>query len=238
MATKFEVGKILAVLWESFPNMAKPTLSPRKEIGEELCTADVWHRVIGDLDYAVLNAALAQVISEPRQFAPSAGELRAVAAKLLVPDAPLALEGWGLCCKAIGMFEAGDRSTLTRFPPEYSPNVMAHVEVNDLKDGFFRVVEHRSEMALAWIGDRNPIAAKAAREMGWLRWYESSADEEMSWRSQFVKFYEAYAQRQEVAARELPAVAEFKQLERAKQVRAGVGDLAKKLAAPNGEKTK
>jgi len=69
MATEQEVSKILFVLKAAWPNMAEPTAQ----------TVTVWHGALEDLEYSVLNMAAKKVISEPRPFAPSAGEFRAAA---------------------------------------------------------------------------------------------------------------------------------------------------------------
>ena len=82
-----EMAKILAPIAAAFPNW-----KPSKE------TYEVYRWILADVPVEALKVAVWQLLSQPRQFAPSAGELRA-AALVLVEEAtgsrlPTPFEAW------------------------------------------------------------------------------------------------------------------------------------------------
>ena len=102
MTTRKEVAKILTAFKVHWPNMAEPN--------DDTFTA--FHDVLQDIDFETLNIAAKKVISEPRPFAPSAGEWRAVAFALMRPEVPPALEAWGLLKKAVRDFDSSGAAGL------------------------------------------------------------------------------------------------------------------------------
>lgn len=90
MTTKNEIKAAILYLKNAFPNYY-PVLD-----GEHN-TVDVLLDLLGDLDSSIFWMALKSCCAEARQFAPSAGEIRAKAAELAgrASGLPDAVEAWG-----------------------------------------------------------------------------------------------------------------------------------------------
>ena len=90
--TKAEIAKILAVLAASYPKFEVDDLK-----------VQVWHEMLGDLDYATANMAVKKLILEST-FAPAIAEVRKAAKEILNPDGMTAAEGWGEVERAIRLY--------------------------------------------------------------------------------------------------------------------------------------
>ena len=87
--TKGEVAKLLAVLAASYPKFEVDDLK-----------VQVWHEMLGDLDYVTANMAVKKLILE-NIFAPSIAEVRKAAMDILNPDVMTAAEAWGEVERAV-----------------------------------------------------------------------------------------------------------------------------------------
>ena len=87
--TKGEVAKLLAVLAASYPKFEVDDLK-----------VQVWHEMLGDLDYVTVNMAVKKLILE-NTFAPSIAEVRKAAMDILNPDVMTAAEAWGEVERAV-----------------------------------------------------------------------------------------------------------------------------------------
>jgi len=87
--TKAEIAKILAVLAASYPKFEVDDLK-----------VQVWHEMLGDLDYATANMAVKKLILE-NAFPPSIAEVRKAAAEIMNPDVMTAAEAWGEVERAV-----------------------------------------------------------------------------------------------------------------------------------------
>ena len=92
--TRDETKKILYIMTTTWPNF-KPKVSSD--------FVDVWHEMIGDLDYHLAAAALkAYAQQETSGFAPSVGQLREKAVMITQEEEMTDGEAWALVVKAIG----------------------------------------------------------------------------------------------------------------------------------------
>jgi len=87
--TRAETAKILAVLAASYPKFEVDDLK-----------VQVWHEMLGDLDYVTANMAVKKLILE-NTFAPSIAEVRKAAMDILNPDVMTAAEAWGEVERAV-----------------------------------------------------------------------------------------------------------------------------------------
>lgn len=90
--TKAEVAKILTVLAAVYPKFEVDDLK-----------VQVWHEMLGDLDYATANMAVKKLILE-NTFAPSIAEVRKAVMGILTPNGMTAAEGWGEVERAIRIY--------------------------------------------------------------------------------------------------------------------------------------
>jgi len=97
--TKGEVAKILAVLAAAYPKFEVDDLK-----------VQVWHEMLGDLDYAVANMAVKKLIMQ-NTFPPAIAEVRKAAAELTNPENLTSSEAWGEVTSAIrnyGYYREGE----------------------------------------------------------------------------------------------------------------------------------
>ncbi len=87
--TKGEVAKLLVVLAASYPKFEVDDLK-----------VQVWHEMLGDLDYSLANLAIKKLILEST-FPPSIAEVRKAAMEILNPDVMTAADAWGEVVQAI-----------------------------------------------------------------------------------------------------------------------------------------
>lgn len=100
MATLEEVVRIVGILKLAYPNFGT-------RLSEDEWTAlpRVWHRLLRDVPFNLLDAAAVHYIaSSGSAFPPSIAELRETAYKLVSMDRPSAEEAWGEVQKAIRRF--------------------------------------------------------------------------------------------------------------------------------------
>lgn len=90
--TKIETAKLLAVLAAAFPRFEVDDLK-----------VQVWHEMLGDLDYSLASLAIKKLILE-NTFAPAIAEVRKAVAEILNPDGMTAAEGWGEVERAIRLY--------------------------------------------------------------------------------------------------------------------------------------
>jgi hypothetical protein len=90
--TKGEVAKLLAVLAAAFPRFEVDDLK-----------VQVWHEMLGDLDYDVANIAIKKIIIL-NTFPPAITEVRKAAAVLTGPEQVTGSEAWGEVIRAIRNF--------------------------------------------------------------------------------------------------------------------------------------
>ena len=90
--TKIETAKLLAVLAAAFPRFEVDDLK-----------VQVWHEMLGDLDYSLASLAIKKLILEST-FAPAIAEVRKAVAEILNPDGMTAAEAWGEVERAIRLY--------------------------------------------------------------------------------------------------------------------------------------
>ena len=87
--TKGEVAKLLAVLAAAYPKFEVHDVK-----------VQVWHEMLGDIDYAVANMAVKKLIMQ-NTFPPAIAEVRKAAAELTNPENLTSSEAWGEVTSAI-----------------------------------------------------------------------------------------------------------------------------------------
>jgi hypothetical protein len=87
--TKGETAKLLAVLAAAFPRFEVDDLK-----------VQVWHEMIGDLDYGIASLAIKKLILEST-FPPSIAEVRKAAVEIQTPEQTTGAQAWGEVIKAI-----------------------------------------------------------------------------------------------------------------------------------------
>lgn len=96
--TEQETLKLIGLAMMCYPkwleNATKETLEPMKA---------TWHRMLGDLEFEVAEAALAKHVGLSK-FPPTIHEIREAAASLLPTSIPDAEEAWGEVWKAISKY--------------------------------------------------------------------------------------------------------------------------------------
>ena len=87
--TRAETAKILAVLAASYPKFEVDDIK-----------VQVWHEMLGDLGYSVVNIAIKKLIMQ-NTFPPAIAEVRRATAELMNPDRVTKPEAWGEVIRAI-----------------------------------------------------------------------------------------------------------------------------------------
>ena len=87
--TKGEVAKLLAVLAASYPRFEVDDLK-----------VQVWHEMLGDLDYSLASLAIKRLILEST-FPPSIAEVRKAAVEIQTPEQTTGAQAWGEVIRAI-----------------------------------------------------------------------------------------------------------------------------------------
>ncbi len=87
--TKGEVAKLLAVLAASYPKFEVDDLK-----------VQVWHEMLGDLDYGIASLAIKKLILEST-FPPSIAEVRKAVVEIQTPEQTNGAQAWGEVVRAI-----------------------------------------------------------------------------------------------------------------------------------------
>lgn len=87
--TKAEVAKILAVLAASYPKFEVDDLKVK-----------VWHEMLCDLEYSVVNIAIKKLIMQ-NTFPPAIAEVRKAVTEITNPKCLTAAEAWGEVLRAV-----------------------------------------------------------------------------------------------------------------------------------------
>ena len=87
--TKGEVAKLLAVLAAAYPKFEVHDVK-----------VQVWHEMLGDIDYAVANMAVKKIIMQ-NTFPPAIAEVRKAVTELMNPEQVTSSEAWGEVTSAI-----------------------------------------------------------------------------------------------------------------------------------------
>jgi hypothetical protein len=87
--TKGEVAKLLAVLAAAYPKFEANDVK-----------VQVWHEMLGDIDYAVANMAVKKLIMQ-NTFPPAIAEVRKAVTELMNPEQVTSSEAWGEVTSAI-----------------------------------------------------------------------------------------------------------------------------------------
>jgi len=89
--TKHETAKLLAVLAAAFPRFEVDDLK-----------VQVWHELLGDLDYGVLQLAIQKLILE-NPYSPTIADIRKRAAEIMTPQEEMidAAGAWGEVVRAV-----------------------------------------------------------------------------------------------------------------------------------------
>lgn len=90
--TKIETAKLLAVLAAAFPRFEVDDLK-----------VQVWHEMLGDLDYSLASLAIKKLILEST-FPPSIAEVRNAAVEIQTPEQTTGAQAWGEVIKAIRIY--------------------------------------------------------------------------------------------------------------------------------------
>lgn len=171
MLSPSEIILGIGMLKVAFPNYL-PDMRP---------TAELWSSLLGDLPWETLQAAILQCLVEPRQFAPSIGEIRGAALKLNAKAAgiPDALQAYSEVCNMPG--DMSKRRTFEEAGTYY-------VEVRELKFS-------------------HPLVEMVARMLGWPKSFPT--DMPAADRSQFIKAYDAELSKQLDEAGRLKIVSDY-----------------------------
>ena len=97
--TKGEVAKLLVVLAASYPKFEVDDVK-----------VQVWHEMLGDLDYAVASMAVKKIIMQ-NTFPPAIAEVRKAVTELMNPEQVTSSEAWGEVTRAIrnyGYYREGE----------------------------------------------------------------------------------------------------------------------------------
>ena len=89
--TKSEVMKLLGWVTANFPHMQERDLRP---------TAELWHRMLGDIPYQAAEAGIMRIMATARYF-PTVAEVRDAAMSFMVPSLPSPGEAWGEVLRAV-----------------------------------------------------------------------------------------------------------------------------------------
>ncbi len=154
MAKLTDIANVMAALKAYYPNYTPE--DPQQ-------TAVMLMQILGDLPVENLQAAVVQLCAEPRQFAPSAGEIRQTALRINARAAGIP-ESWQA-------FEE-----VSKMP--------GHMTKRELivEDGQNVILERRLKFS-------HPLVESVARMMGWPDTFPT--DLPAADRSQFIKAYEA-----------------------------------------------
>lgn len=86
---KGEIAKLLAVLAASYAKFEVDDIK-----------VQVWHEMLGDLDYGIANMAVKKLIAQ-NTFPPGIAEVRKAAAEIMNPNSVTGSEAWGEVERAI-----------------------------------------------------------------------------------------------------------------------------------------
>lgn len=89
--TRNEMSRLLAVIAAAFP---------RFQVDDSGITLNVWHEMLGDLDYQVAQLAVKKLIMQST-FPPSIAEVRKAATDMLNPGLTTGAQAWGEVTRAI-----------------------------------------------------------------------------------------------------------------------------------------
>lgn len=107
--TRDEVKKLLAWAVANFPSMQERDLRP---------TAELWHKILGDLPYEIAEAALIKVLATAKYF-PTVAEIREAAATIALPSLLSPADAWNVLMAAISKYGFYRRQeALASLPPE------------------------------------------------------------------------------------------------------------------------
>lgn len=204
MATPDEVQKALMAVMPLFANYKPPATPDDVKVFKM-----AWHRQVGHLDCALLNAALADAAGKTGFF-PTPKEVLDSVASITIPQAVSGDEAWNKVVKAIAEF-GYNRPPIDMVPPDEQPHVREPWTFAD-------------KLTLAIVMD-----------MGW-RHLCLDEDETIQWK--FIHAYKAAAEREIAAARELPAVTDVRRQVEAARVSQITGAVAAQLTAGNGRHEK
>lgn len=87
--TREECAKLLAMAAVAYPKWLE-----KLDENRMAAMVEVWHRMLGDIDYKLADAALAKHVAT-NPYPPSIAELRSAALSLLPSEFPDAEEAWG-----------------------------------------------------------------------------------------------------------------------------------------------
>lgn len=87
MATKYEIDQCLKALAVAYPLYDKQQANPDFAL-------IIYHRILGDVDYRLLESATMQWLSSDKPFHPTPGQLRDMALTLMTRDELSADEAW------------------------------------------------------------------------------------------------------------------------------------------------
>jgi len=176
MASDETIIQVVGVLMGAFPNF-RPVVD--NDTGGN--TVDVYIMILGDLPDALVKAAVLRLAGQRRQFAPSAGEVRAEAIDMIVLKSKLPGAG-DAYQEVINM-----------------PRDMEKKYTEEGEDGACIVTEK-----LGW---SHPIVGKVARMIGFPDRFPS--DNTTADRAQFLKFYEAESKKIVDDYAEIPVVKKY-----------------------------
>lgn len=107
--TRDETKKILFIMTTTWANY-RPTVNS--------AFIDVWHEMLGDMDYSLVAAALKAYAQTDRSgFAPSVGQLRAKAMDLISEEELTEGEAWNLVVKAVCRSSYYAEEEFEKLPP-------------------------------------------------------------------------------------------------------------------------
>lgn len=162
--TKIETAKLLAVLAAAFPRFEVDDLK-----------VQVWHEMLGDLDYSLASLAIKKLILEST-FAPAIAEVRKAVAEVLNPDGMTAAEGWGEVERAIRLYGyCRETEALESMSPRVAKvvkyigwqNICLNEEPGVVRGQFLKmyaqVAEREQKELLLPAGIRNEIQRLASR---------------------------------------------------------------------------
>lgn len=182
MATNQDIAKTIAMLQAAYSNFTPNAFTP-----------EIYMQLLGDLPGNLLQAAVYQILAEPRQFAPAPGEIRAAAAniKARAEGIPSAAAAYAEVC-------------------EMPANMQKSKIV--LEDGQNVIITYR----LSWSHEFVGIVAKL---IGWPRTFPSP-DNPTADRAQFMRIYDSEVARLLQSKNDLPAVRAYIETEQSKQLTA------------------
>lgn len=140
--TKREMAQILAVLAAAYHNFTVDEIK-----------VEVWHSMLGDLDYEVVQIAIKKCILES-QFAPSVSEVRKTATVLMNPHHLSAAEAWEQVNQAIDRYGYYNQALAIKSMPPLAARVVRAIGFSRLclsenlsveRGQFFRLYDQLSQ---------------------------------------------------------------------------------------------